>query len=147
MLADFVGVSVEYLVKGFTELWVLCFHSGFRVSRSERMTSEDALLKDSVCVDLFRKFVKASDYPIEGWRLAVKHSVCNHLLVVDPKSLEKRRRWNQTQAPRQAGVVVRVRCAKENVLVLDDILEKLKIWDGDFPDVVVSEHCEVMPMA
>ena len=96
MLADFVGVSVEYLVKGFTELLVVCFHSGFRVSRSERMTSEDALLKDSVCVDLFRKFVKASDYPIEGWRLAVKHSVCNHLLVVDPKSLEKRRRWNQT---------------------------------------------------
>ncbi len=66
------------LVKGFiTELLVLSFHSGFRVSRSERMTSEGALLKDSVCVDLFRKFVKASDYPIEGWRLAVKHSVCN----------------------------------------------------------------------
>jgi hypothetical protein len=104
LLADFVGVSVEYLVKGFTELLVVSFHSGFRVSRSERMTSEGALLKASVRIDLFRKFVKASDYPIEGWRLAVKLSVCNHLLVVDPKSLEKRGRWNQTEAPdRQAS--------------------------------------------
>ena len=92
LLPDFVGVSVEYFVKGVTELLVLGFHSGFRVSRSERMTSEGALLKDSVCVDLFRKFVKASDYPIEGWRLAVKHSVCNPGYTFPPGFIPGRRR-------------------------------------------------------
>lgn len=105
MLADFVGLSVKYLVKRFTELVVVCFHSEFRVSRSGRMTSEGALRKASVCVDLFRKFVKASDYPIEGRRLTLKHPVRNHLLAVDSKRSEKSCLWNETQGLSWSGKI------------------------------------------
>ena len=122
MLADFAGLSMKYLVKRFTELVVVCFHSEFRVNRSGLMTSEGALRKASMCVYLFRKFVKASDYPIEGRRLTLKHPVRNHLLVVDSKSSEKSCLWNETQAPRQAGFVIGIGCAKEDILVLHDIL-------------------------
>jgi hypothetical protein len=76
-----------------------CARSYYKNRTGGSRNCPGALPRASVHVDLLRKFVKASDDPIEGWRLAVKHSVCNHLLVVDSKSLEKRCRWNQTQAP------------------------------------------------
>ena len=41
LLADLVaGVPVKYVIERFTELLVVCFHSGFRVGRSEPITSE-----------------------------------------------------------------------------------------------------------
>src|SRR5216683_4941668 len=101
----------------------------------------------SVCVDLLCKFANASNYRIEGWRLAVKHSVCNHLLVVASKSLEKRRLRNQTEASRQAGFVVGIGRAKEDVLVLYDIFQKFAIGHGGLPNLVIAEDSEVMPMA
>ena len=50
-------------------------------------------------------------------------------------------------AARKAGVVLGVGGSKENTLMLYDLFVECPVSEGGFSDFVVSQDCEVMPMA
>ena len=120
-----------------------------KLERAEQSLAADPIDLSALSkrIDLFFERLQTLDNGFKSRWLALKHAIGNHLSVVGSKRLQERCSRNQTQAARKAGVVLGVGGTKENTLMPYDIFEECPVSEGGFTDLVVSQDCEVMPMA
>lgn len=104
-------------------------------------------VEDLRCVNPILENVKAGEDGVETGRRTLKHAIRNHLFLVRSKRLQKGCSRNQAQAARKAGVILGVGGPKENTFVFHDIFEEYPVSEGGLSDFVVSEDCEIMPVA
>jgi hypothetical protein len=135
--AGVIGTEVERLVrqpcKTLSRVLIGCRTAGL----NPRITTP---------IDVRFQHAQAVHDGIKSGRFADEHARVNHALKVIAQRNQGSVAWNQSELPKQTGIIVGIACVIEDLFVLDDICKQGAI-SHSFPINKIHQHCQVVPVA